>query len=271
MLVFSQFDYSAPIYNHLDKDPTDKLEKELMRAIRGRQNTSPRRHHALYACTSSILQAFKVVVNAHPSYLSEGFHYRLNVDLDLRRSDRCPPQPFKPPRRRTETYKHSFALKAMDLLNSIYFTDFTSTNVPLFKRILRDVLFSRDVIDWNARVRNKGLSSYLLYNLTTPTYSFCESRPRTHSVLISLLTGPPRTRSHVPLEIFVLFYHYSISFYTTATLRTVIFYLYFYLIIAPVIFFTRFIFLFFLVFLFLLFFIFVTFHTQLSKLHVFLR
>ena len=88
------------------------------------------------------------MAKAHPAYRTESFNCRVNVDLDLRRSDRRPPQPFDPPLRRTETYKQSFALEAIDLLNSIDFTDFTPANVLLFKRILRDALFRRDVIDW---------------------------------------------------------------------------------------------------------------------------
>ena len=50
------------------------------------------------------LQAFKVVADAHPSY---------------------PPPP------RTEAFKHSFALEAMDLINSIHFT---SLPLPTYRR-----------------------------------------------------------------------------------------------------------------------------------------
>ena len=114
------------------------------------------------------LQAFKVVANANPPYLTERFNCRLNVDLDLPRSDRHPPQPFEPPPRRTEAYKHSLALDAMDLLNSIRFTNFAPANLSFFKRTLRETLFNRDVIDWNSRVRNEGQPTYLLYRLPTP-------------------------------------------------------------------------------------------------------
>ena len=111
------------------------------------------------------IQAFKVVANQHPQYLVERFNCRLDVDVDLRRSNRRPPQPFEPPPRRTEAYKHSFALEAMDLLNSIYFTNFKPASLSTFKATLRDALFRRDVTDWNTRVRNEGLSSRLLHHL----------------------------------------------------------------------------------------------------------
>ena len=115
------------------------------------------------------LQAFKVVANAHPLYLTDRFACRLNVDVDLRRSNHRPPQPFEPPPQRTEAFTHSFALEAMDLLNSIHFTSFAPANLSSFKRTLRDALFSRDVADWNVRVRNEGLSTRLRYHLSPPT------------------------------------------------------------------------------------------------------
>ena len=189
-LVFPLFDYAAPVYNHLHKDRTDKLEKALKACVRFVVGRIPRRDHItpyrlalgwLSAQRRRLyfigLQAFKVVANAHPAYLTKRFNCRLNVNLDLRRSDRRPPQPFEPPPRRTEAYKHSFALEAIDLLNSIYFTDFTPANLPLFKRILRDALFRRDVIDWNTRVRNEGLPPCLLYNLPLPSAA-AVPRPR---------------------------------------------------------------------------------------------
>ena len=114
------------------------------------------------------LQAFKVVANANPSYLVDRFACRLNIDLELRRSNRCPPQPFEPPPRRTEAFKHSSALEALDLLNSINFTSFTPAHLPLLKRTLRDALFSRDVAYWNARVRNERLPTRLLIRTQTP-------------------------------------------------------------------------------------------------------
>ena len=110
------------------------------------------------------LQAYKVVANANPSYLVDRFTCRLNVDLELRRS--C--QLFEPPPRRTETFKHSFALEALDLLNSINFTSFTPAHLSLLKRTLRDALFNRDVADWNARVCNEGLPTRLLFRTQTP-------------------------------------------------------------------------------------------------------
>ena len=119
------------------------------------------------------LQAFKVVANAHPLYLTQRFNCRLNVDLVLRLSDRHPPQSFELPPRRTEAYKHSFALEAMDLLNFIHYTNFTLANLPHFKRTVRDALFRRDVVDWNARVRNEGLPSCLSYHLPPPTAVPC--------------------------------------------------------------------------------------------------
>ena len=82
----------------------------------------------------------------------ECFACRLNVDLELRRSNRRPPQPIEPPPRQTEAFKHSFALEALDLLNSINFTSFTPAHLPLLKRTLRDALFNRYVADWNVRV-----------------------------------------------------------------------------------------------------------------------
>ena len=121
------------------------------------------------------LQAFKVVANAHPHYLTGRFACRLDVDVDWHRSARRPPQPFEPPPRRTEAFKHSFALEAMDLLNCIQFTSFTLPNLLPFKQRLRDALFSRDVADWNARVRNEGLPTRLLYHLPPPA---APPRPR---------------------------------------------------------------------------------------------
>ena len=78
------------------------------------------------------LQAFKVVGNAHPLYLDERFNCRLNIDLDLRRSAPNLLQSFEPPQRRNEAFKHSFALKALDLLNLLHVTDFSPANFPSF-------------------------------------------------------------------------------------------------------------------------------------------
>ena len=182
-LLFPHFDYAAPVYNHLDKTRALKLEKALKACVRF--VVSPHRNHvtphrlALGWLSATRrrqyfvgLQAFKVVANANPSYLVDRFAGRLNVDLELRRSNRHPPQPFEPPPRRTEAFKHSFALEALDLLNSINFTSFTPAHLPLLKRTLRDALFSRDAADWNARVRNKGLPTRLLFRTQpslTPT------------------------------------------------------------------------------------------------------
>ena len=130
-LLFPHFDYAAPVYNHLDKTRVLKLEKALKACVRFVVGNIPRRNHvtphrlALGWLTAARrrqysfgLQAFKIVANANPSYLVD-FAYRLNVDLELRRSNRRPPQPFEPPPRGTEVFKHSFALDALDLLNSI--------------------------------------------------------------------------------------------------------------------------------------------------------
>ena len=109
------------------------------------------------------IQIFKVIAHAHPSYLVDRFACMLDLDFDLRRLRRRPPQPFEPPPRRTEAFKHSFALVAMELLNSIQFTNFAPASLQLFKRTLRDALFNRDVADWNARVLHEGLPSCLLF------------------------------------------------------------------------------------------------------------
>ena len=123
-LIFPQFHYAVPVYNHLDKDRTEKLEKALKACVRFVVGRILRRDHItpyrlalgwLSANRRRLyfigLQAFKVVYNAHPLYLTQRFNCRLNVDLDLRRSDRHSPQSFEPPPRRTEAYKHSFALR----------------------------------------------------------------------------------------------------------------------------------------------------------------
>ena len=164
------------------------LERALKACVRFVVGNIPRRNHvtphrlalgwlsALRRRQYSIgLQTFKIVANAHPHYLTDGVACRLDVDVDLRRSARRPPQPFEPPPRLTEAFKHSFALEAMDLLNSIHFTGFTPSNLLPFKRLLRDALFSRDVTDWNARVRNEGLSTRLLYTMPLPA---APPRPR---------------------------------------------------------------------------------------------
>ena len=46
-LVFSQFDYAAPVYNHLDKDRSEKLEigKALRACVRFVVGRIPRRDH----------------------------------------------------------------------------------------------------------------------------------------------------------------------------------------------------------------------------------
>ena len=98
------------------------------------------------------LQAFKVVANGHPQYLSDRFNGRVSVDLDLCRSERHPHQPFELPPRRTEAYKHSFALEEMDLLNSTHWSDFSPSRIASFKRTLRDTLFRCDIAGWNLRV-----------------------------------------------------------------------------------------------------------------------
>ena len=93
------------------------------------------------------LQAFKVVAYGLRHYPTEHFNCGLSFDLDLRRSDRHPPQPFEPSLRRTEAFRHSFALEAMDLLNSLYWIDFSPSRIETFKRILRDTLFRHDISD----------------------------------------------------------------------------------------------------------------------------
>ena len=88
----------------------DKFEKVLKACVRFVVGRIPRRDHItpnrlalgwLSAQWRQVyfigLQAFKLVANAHPAYLIERFKCRLNVDLDLRRSDRRPPQPFEQP------------------------------------------------------------------------------------------------------------------------------------------------------------------------------
>ena len=187
-LVFPQLDYAAPVYNHLDKTRVLMLERALKACVRFVVGNISRRDHVTphrlaLGWLSALrrrqyfigLQAFKVIASGQPLYLTDRFACRLQVDIDLRRSARRPPQPFEPPPRRTEAFKHSFALEAMDLLNSIYFTTFTPSNFLNLKRLLRDVLFSRDVADWNARVRNEGLPTRLLFDPPLPA---APPRPR---------------------------------------------------------------------------------------------
>ena len=102
--AFPIFDYASPVYNHLDDARVKKIETTMNACVRFVVGNIP-------------LQAFNIVANRHPEYLTERFNCRVLVDLDLRRSDRHPPQPFEPFPRRPEAYKHSFALRAMDLLN----------------------------------------------------------------------------------------------------------------------------------------------------------
>ena len=44
-LVFPQFDYAASVYNHLDKDRTEKLEKALKACVRFAVGKIPRCDH----------------------------------------------------------------------------------------------------------------------------------------------------------------------------------------------------------------------------------
>ena len=180
-LVFPHFDYAAPVYNHLDKTRFGKLEVALNACVRFVIGNIPRRGHVTphrlalgwlsaarrreYAIG---IQAFKIVASAHPPYLTSRFNYRVNVDLDIRRSTRHPLKPFEPPARRTEAFKHSFALEAMELLNSMCISDFSETALPSFKRLLRSTLFARDVADWNLRVLREGLDSRLRYHSPPP-------------------------------------------------------------------------------------------------------
>ena len=108
------------------------------------------------------LQVFTVLVNARPSYLVERFAYRQSIDLTVKRSERYPPQAFATPRRRTEAFKHSFALEAMNLINSFNVIDFSALQTMAFRRNLRAELFRRDQMDWAKRVRDEGLSRDLL-------------------------------------------------------------------------------------------------------------
>ena len=187
-LVFPQLDCAALVYNHLDKTRVLMLERALKACVRFVVGNISRRnyvtpHRLALGWLSALrrrqyfigLQACKVVANAHPHYLTDRFACRLDVDVDLRRSARRPRQPFESPPRRTEAFKHSFALEAMDLLNSIHFTGFSPSNLLPFKRLLRDTLFSRDVADCNARVRNEGPSTRLLY---IPLLPAAPPRPR---------------------------------------------------------------------------------------------
>ena len=136
-LAFPLFDYASPVYHHLDDARVKKLEMTMNACVRFVIGNIPRRGHvtphrlalgwlsAARRCEYAICpQAFKIVANGHLQYLTERFNCRVLVNLDLRRSDRHPPQPFEPPPRRTEAYKHSFALRAMDLLNTIHCTSF---------------------------------------------------------------------------------------------------------------------------------------------------
>ena len=187
-LLFPHFDYATPVYNHLDKTRVLKLENAMKACIRFVVSNIPRRDHvtpyrlALGWLSAArwreyfvSLQAFKVVANANPSYLVIRFTCMLNVDLELRRSKRRPPPPFETPPRRTEAFKHSFAHEALDLLHSINFTSFTPANLSLLKRTLCDAPFSRDVADWNARVRNEGLPTRLLFR-TQPSLTLPRAR-----------------------------------------------------------------------------------------------
>ena len=175
-LAFPLFDYASPVYNQLDDERVKKLETAMNACVRFVVGNIPRLGHVTphrlalgwlsakrrreYAIC---LQAFKVVAYGLPHYLTEHFNCRLSFDLDLRRSDRHPPQPFEPPPRRTEAFRHSFALEAMDLLNSLYWIDFSPSRIGTFKRTLRDTLFRRDISDWNLRVLNEGLPTRLRF------------------------------------------------------------------------------------------------------------
>ena len=181
-LAFPLFDYASPVYHYLDDARVKKLETTMNACVRFVIGNIPRCGHvtphrlALGWLSAArrreyaiCLQAFKIVANGYTSqYLTERFNCRVLVDLDLRRSDRHPPQPFEPPPRRTEAYKHSFALRAMDLLNSIHCTSFSSSGITSFKRILRDAHFRRDIADWNLRVLNEGLPAHLRCPLPPP-------------------------------------------------------------------------------------------------------
>ena len=169
-LALPLFNYAATVYNHLDKDRTKKLEKDLKACVRFVLGNIPRRDHitpyrlslgwlsAERRCQYFIgLQAFKVVANSYPPYLVERFNCTLDVDLELRRSDRRSPQHFEPPPRRTEAYEHSFALEFHSLANSIHFINFSPTNISNFKRVLREALFHRNVVCCITRVHTSSV------------------------------------------------------------------------------------------------------------------
>ena len=161
-LLFPHFDYAAPVYNHLDKTRVIKLENTLKACVRFVVGNIPRHDHVTpHRLALGWLSAARTIP-------VDRFACRLNIDLEVGRSNRRPPQPFEPPPRRTEAFKHSFALEALDLLNSINFTSFTPGHLPLLKRTLRDALFNRDVADWNAHLSNEGLPTRLLFRTQTP-------------------------------------------------------------------------------------------------------
>ena len=182
-LILSRFDYACPVYHHLDITRTKKLETALNACVRFVVGYIPFRGHVTphrlelgwlsamrrreyFIC----LQAFNVIANAYPSYLTQRFNCRVAIDLDVRRSERNPPTAFAPPTTRTEAYKNAFACMAMSLLNSLRVVEFRPLLAQRFKRELRAALMQRDIADWNTRVQNERFHTSLLRPASAPIW-----------------------------------------------------------------------------------------------------
>ena len=102
--IFPRFDYACVVYHYLDKTRCDKLQVTLKACVRfvvghlpflahetphllGLHWLSARRRREYFIGTL----AYVVVANDSPADLSERFHRRQHIDLNVRRSERRPP------------------------------------------------------------------------------------------------------------------------------------------------------------------------------------
>ena len=100
---------------------------------------------------------YSVMARDAPEYLLTKLNDYLLADLKLRRSERLTVTAFAPPKARTEAFKNSLALIAMNLLNSVSVTEFEPENLHRFKKVLFNALHLRDRQDWNKRVLLEGI------------------------------------------------------------------------------------------------------------------
>lgn len=173
-LLLPHFDYASSVFLYLDKTLELKLQTAQNACVRFVCGYIPRDSHVTphrldlgwlsvrrrreYLCCTL---AYKIIATGKPTNLASDFS-RINVNVIRRRSPRNPPEPFIYDTRRTRTAARSFVVQASDLLNSLHVVDFDMEHFDYFKQNTRQILFARDIRDWNTRIMNEGLNCPLV-------------------------------------------------------------------------------------------------------------